>query len=383
MHVLNSEEAAVVARARELADEVLAPHAASVDSEGRFPVEAMAALAADGFYGLTIPAEFGGMGQGLGVMAAVLDELAQRCASTAMIYMMHLSGVQCLLAEPEKMGGYLREAAEGRHLTTLAFSESGSRSQFWAPVSRLAAAADGVVTLSARKSWVTSAGMADSIVASAGSLDGTGASVLLVLQNDEGLAIAGGWDSLGMRGNQSNPMSLQSVELPLAERLIGGEGQGADIMLGRALPVFLICQGAIGTGLAEAAFGAARRHIMGHGFEHTGSGLRDLPNLRASLAEMRMETDRARAYLVAVLAKAGAGDPDAMRLLLGLKAVAGETAVRVSDLAMRACGGAAFSKHLGLERVFRDSRANIVMAPTTDHLREFVGRILVDLPLFG
>jgi alkylation response protein AidB-like acyl-CoA dehydrogenase len=78
--------------------------------------------------------------------------------------------------------------------------------------------------------------MADSIVASAGSLDGQGASVLLVLQNDEGLAIAGGWDSLGMRGNQSNPMSLQSVELPLAERLIGGEGQGADIMLGRALP---------------------------------------------------------------------------------------------------------------------------------------------------
>jgi alkylation response protein AidB-like acyl-CoA dehydrogenase len=72
-----------------------------------------------------------------------------------------------------------------------------------------------------------------------------------------------------------------------------------------------------------------------------------------------------------------------MRLLLGLKAVAGETAVRVSDLAMRACGGAAFSKHLGLERVFRDSRANIVKAPTTDHLREFIGRILVDLPLFG
>jgi alkylation response protein AidB-like acyl-CoA dehydrogenase len=55
----------------------------------------------------------------------------------------------------------------------------------------------------------------------------------------------------------------------------------------------------------------------------------------------------------------------------------------VADLAMRACGGAAFSKHLGLERVFRDSRAAIVMAPTTDHLREFVGRTLVGLPLFG
>jgi alkylation response protein AidB-like acyl-CoA dehydrogenase len=57
--------------------------------------------------------------------------------------------------------------------------------------------------------------------------------------------------------------------------------------------------------------------------------------------------------------------------------------VEVADLAMRSCGGAAFSKHLGIERSFRDSRANIVMAPTTDHLREFIGRLLVGMPLFG
>ena len=69
--------------------------------------------------------------------------------------------------------------------------------------------------------------------------------------------------------------------------------------------------------------------------------------------------------------------------VLALKASSGETAVTVTDLAMRSCGGAAFSKHLGLERNFRDARAAIVMAPTTDHLREFVGRILVGLPLFG
>ena len=69
--------------------------------------------------------------------------------------------------------------------------------------------------------------------------------------------------------------------------------------------------------------------------------------------------------------------------VLAVKASSGETAVHATDLAMRACGGAAFSKHLGIERAFRDARAAIVMAPTTDHLREFVGRALCGMPLFG
>jgi alkylation response protein AidB-like acyl-CoA dehydrogenase len=60
-----------------------------------------------------------------------------------------------------------------------------------------------------------------------------------------------------------------------------------------------------------------------------------------------------------------------------------EAAVDVTDAAMRACGGAAFSKQLGLERTFRDARAGWVMAPTVDHLRDFVGKALTGLPLFG
>ncbi len=382
MYRLTTEQTALVAKARGIAETVVAAHAADVDERARFPREALDALASAGFYGLTIPAELGGLGQGLGVAAAVVDELAQRCASTAMVYMMHLAGVGCLLADTAKFDAILRAAAAGKHLTTLAFSEKGSRSQFWAPVSKAVAIANGA-TLSAEKSWVTSAGVADSIVCSAGSTDGTGATVLLVLKDDPGVSISGGWASLGMRGNQSNPMALVDVPLDFATRLIGTDGGGADIMLGKALPVFQICQTAIGAGLAEAAFAAAQKHITGHGFAHTGTKLSDLPNLRASLAQMRIETDKARAYLVAILDKLESGAPDAMLHVLAGKASSSEAAVLVADLAMRACGGAAFSKHLGLERVFRDTRAAIVMAPTTDHLKEFVGRLLVGMPLFG
>jgi len=382
MYRLTPEQEALIVKVEDLAESVIAAHAADVDEKGRFPAESMQALAEAGLYGLLVPAEFGGMGQGLRLVAVVVDCIAQHCASTAMVFMMHQCGVNCYLADPQKFAGVLREVAAGRHLSTLAFSEKGSRSQFWAPVSK-AVASGGGVKLSAEKSWVTSAGLADGIVSSCGSETGPGPAVYLVRKDDPGVTVSGGWNSLGMRGNQSNPVSYQDVPLDPAERLIGGDGKGDEIMLGKALPVFQVCQGAIGAGLAEAAFRAARQHLTGHGFEHTGTKLSDLPNLRASLAEMRMETDKARAYLVSVLDKLESGAPDAMLHVLAVKATSSEAAVRVTDLAMRACGGAAFSKHLGLERAFRDARAAIVMAPTTDHLREFVGRALVGLPLFG
>jgi len=381
MYRLTPEQQAVVDRARGIAEQEIAPVAGDVDSGCRFPSEAIAALGQAGFMGLMIPAEFGGMGQSPTVAAAVVEAIAQRCGSSAMVYMMHLCGMNCYLAEPGKFAAELRAASAGRHLSTLAFSEKGSRSQFWAPVSKVVVRG-ACFSLSAEKSWVTSAGLADGIVASSLGSDGSGASVWLVRRDDPGITISGGWDSLGMRGNQSNPMRLENVDLD-ASRLIGADGKGADIMLGKALPIFLLCQGAIGVGFAEAAFAATRQHITGHGFEHTGTKLSDLPNQRARLAQLRIEADTARAYLAAVVAKVERGDSDAMLHLLAVKAHAAEAAVRATDIAMRACGGAAFSRQLGLERVFRDARAAIVMAPTTDHLHEFVGRLLCGMPLFG
>jgi alkylation response protein AidB-like acyl-CoA dehydrogenase len=383
MYRLNPEQKAIVDQATEIADAVIADHAADVDEQGRFPVEGMQALADAGFHGLHIPKEFGGMQQDLRVLAAVVERIACRCASTAMVYMMHCSGVSCYLADPDKFSVVLRDCAAGKHLSTLAFSEKGSRSQFWAPVSRTVARDDHTILLSAGKSWVTSAGFADGIVASGGSLDGNGVSLYLVRKEDAGLSISGGWNSLGMRGNQSNPMTLENVELDLATRLIGSEGKGSDVMLGSALPTFLVCQAGIGIGIADSAFQAAQRHVTAAQFQNTGTRLMDLPNIRANLAQMKLETDKARAYLSITLDMMENNDSDAMTHVLAIKASSGETAIAVSDLAMRTCGGAAFSKHLGIERAFRDSRAAIVMAPTTDHLREFVGRLLVGLPLFG
>jgi alkylation response protein AidB-like acyl-CoA dehydrogenase len=154
------------------------------------------------------------------------------------------------------------------------------------------------------------------------------------------------------------------------------------MMLGVVLPVFQLGNAAIGVGIAEAAVQATQGHLTATRFDHLGSKLADLPNLRARLAQMRIETDRARAHLVSVIDSVENPGPLTTLLVLEIKASASETAVNVTDIGMRACGGAAFSRQLGLERFFRDSRAAIVMAPTTDVALDFIGRALCGMELF-
>ncbi|MEZ4752410.1 MAG: acyl-CoA dehydrogenase family protein [Bdellovibrionota bacterium] len=134
-------------------------------------------------------------------------------------------------------------------------------------------------------------------------------------------------------------------------------------------------------GLCRAAIGATSSHLTGTGFD-SGSKLRDLPNLRARLAQMSMRTERSRALLGLTVAMMEQPTPETPLYVLQSRLSALETAVEVTDLAMKACGGAAFSKHLGIERQFRDARAGWVMAPTVDHLEEFVGRALTGMELF-
>lgn len=383
MYRLNNEQQAIVDQVSAIADSDIAPNAARVDEEAAFPQEAIDALARNGYLGLAIAPEYGGMGQGLRVTCAVLDQIAQRCASTAMVYLMHLCGVACYAAVPERMAEYLRAAAAGEHLSTLAWSERGSRSHFWAPVSQ-AVRRDGAVTISADKSWVTSAGHANGYVVSTRWSEGTAPTetmLYLLLRDDPGLRVAGEWSGMGMRGNASAPMQIEGATAT-ADRALSDAGQGFQTMLGVVLPVFQLGVAAICTGIAEAAVQATRRHLVASRFEHLGSSLADLPNLRARLAQMRIETDRSRAHLVSVIDAVESPRLETTLLVLEVKAAASETALEVTDLGMRTCGGAAFSKHLGLERNFRDARAPVVMAPTTDHAYDFIGRILCGMELF-
>ena len=130
MYRLNEEQQRVVADAAAVADAKIKPQAAQVDADAAFPRQSIAALGERGLLGLTIPAAYGGLGQGLRTMAATIDTVAQRCPSTAMVYLMHLCGVACYAAAPDRTEHILREAAAGGICRTLAFSETGIAQPF-------------------------------------------------------------------------------------------------------------------------------------------------------------------------------------------------------------------------------------------------------------
>jgi alkylation response protein AidB-like acyl-CoA dehydrogenase len=384
-YAIDDTATALVSRASSLAREVLTRHAPEVDATPRFPEESLEQLAAQGFLGLCVPASLGGAGQGPRAFAAVVEELALGCASTAMIYVMHVAAQQAIASSAvlARRDETLRDMAAGRHLTTLAFSEPGSRSQFWAPVSRLSER-DGKLVTSARKSWVTSARHADSYVSSAqkpGAGSPLESTIYLLRRDAKGVRVAGTFDGLGLRGNDSAPVVLEDVVVDRQD-LISPLGEGAKTMLEVVLPWFNVGTAALANGLCRAAVDETSRHLQGAGFEHTGEKLRDLPALRARVAEMAVRTEQARALLGYTLGEVERPSETTPLFVLQTRLASLQAASDVTDLAMKACGGAAFSRQLTIERVFRDARAGWVMAPTVDHLKDFIGKALTGLPLF-
>jgi alkylation response protein AidB-like acyl-CoA dehydrogenase len=375
----------LVNAAAALARDIAGRRAGEVDAEARFPRESLEALAGQGFLGLCVAKELGGKGEGPRTFVAAVEELAQGCGSTAMVYVMHVSAAQAIAASETLAArdDILREMASGRHLTTLALSEKGSRSQFWAPVSELAPSGDHF-TVTASKSWVTSAGHARTYVASArqpraaSPLETT---LFLARPDARGVKVAGRFDGLGLRGNDSSPVAMDALEVR-RDDLLTAQGAGSKMTLEVILPWFALGTAAMGNGLARAAVAATAAHLTSAGFEHTGEKLRDLPTLRARLAQMSVRTEQSRALLGYTLGEVENPSDTTPLYVLQARLAAIEAALEVTDLAMKACGGAAFSRQLPLERLFRDARAGWVMAPTADHLQDFVGKALTGLPLF-
>jgi len=365
---------------------VIRENAGAVDEAGRFPRENIDALAAAGLLGLCVPAEAGGAGESMRTFAAVVEEIATACPSTAMIYVMHVTAAQAVASSGTLTGRdeILRDIAAGRHLTTLAFSETGSRSHFWAPVSRLDSDGNGGFITTASKSWVTSADHADTYVSSAqrpGAESPLESTVYLVRRGAAGVRTAGTFRGLGLRGNDSAPVALEQLHVDAAD-LISPQGEGANTMLQVVLPWFAIGTAAMANGIGRATLDRTAQHLQGTGFAHTGTALRDLPTLRARLADMSVRVAQSRALLGHALRVIESGAETAPLFVLQARLSAIESACDVTDLAMKACGGAAFSRQVDVERFFRDARAGWVMAPTADHLRDFIGRALTGLPLF-
>src|ERR1043166_3266647 len=331
---------AALLKAREIASSVLAPSAGPNDTAGKFFTEAVQSLGESGLLGLLLPGDVGGAGLGPRAFADVTTTFAEADASVAMVYVMHICATATIAASTAPaVAPVLQEIAAGRHLSTLAFSEPGSRSHFWAPLSRAQRNGAGV-HISAKKSWVTSAGHAQSYVVSTLAPEGAGptdSTLYLVAAGTRGISVAGPWDGLGLRANASAPVALEDCEVA-ADFQLTDDGAGFPAMLNVVLPLFNLGTSAVALGICRAAVAGTASHLKNATFEHLGQTLGEaLPNLRAQLADMQMDTDGLAARIDDLVDHLEKPNDATMLRVLETKAAAGEVAIRVTSTAMRVC----------------------------------------------
>lgn len=378
----------LIGRAESIALEELAPRAEKVDKEGKWPEKSIHALQKAGLGGLVIPSEFGGHGKGLTEIVKVCEVLGQQCASTALCFGMHLVGSAVLAAKatPRQQEKYLVPIAEGNHLTTLSLSEPGTGSNFYIPQAELTTREDGGYCLNGTKSFVTNGGYADSYVTSVVIPDPNrpiGQFSAVVVSNDaDNIEWTDHWKGIGMKGNASRTMEIDDLHVP-KEDLLGEEGDQIWYIFEVVVPYFLTAMSGTYLGIAQAALDEAVDHLKQRTHTHSGKSLAQQPIVQHRVGELWGKVASVRQLIYSAAAKGDAGSSKALLSLLSAKAEVAECVVEVVNEVMTLMGGKAYAKGGKIERLLRDARASHVMAPPTDLLRSWAGRVLLDVPLLG
>jgi alkylation response protein AidB-like acyl-CoA dehydrogenase len=377
---------AIIKQTEEIATRVAGVEARAVDREARWPATSLRAIQNAGLAGLVVSEECGGLGQGLFGLARVCEVLSQACASTSLCFGMHCVAAAVIGAKAtaDQKERFLRPIAGGKHLTTLALSEPGTGSHFYYPQTKLAEVNGATLRLNGVKSFVTNGGFADSYVVSTASADPLSPpgefSCVVVPENARGITWGALWDGMGMRGNSSRTAELREVEIP-RNNLLGEEGDQIWYVFNVVAPYFLIAMSGTYLGIANSAFGEARAHLAGRKYDHSSSSLAEVSVLQHRLGAMWAVIERTRQLVYYAAMQGDRGADDALPALCAAKAEAAECVVNVVNEALTLTGGIAYRSDSALERHLRDARASHVMAPTTDVLRVWAGRSLLDLPL--
>ena len=368
----------VLAEVRDLAGSLIAPGAAEIDRESRFPDDHLSALGEVGALGLLVPGEHGGAGAGLVALAAACEVIGGACASTGMVFLMHsVTAATVAGGGGESAAGLLEGMASGEVLGTLAFSERGTGAHFYAPELR-AERRNGSVRVSGRKSFVTAGGHADLMLVLLQSA-GEGLDCYAVRKDTPGVSFDGSWEGLGMRGNSSIAVEFGDVALDDDAR-IGEAGGAAGLVFGVVAPTFLVGLAAVNIGIAQAALASALEHAKSRRYPD-GSALVEVATVQHALAQMDIDVRAARALLQEAARLADVGDVGALVPLMESKVLCTDTAARVTQAALELCGGQGYTPALPIERHLRDARAGAVMAPTNGVLRTWSAKAITGIPV--
>jgi alkylation response protein AidB-like acyl-CoA dehydrogenase len=374
----------------ELCQQEMRDNAKRSDDELKFPRRNLELLGEHGFLALTVPEEYGGLGQNHVAYSMVCETIARYgCASTAMCYVMHIGAVNAIMlrATPALIDKYIRPLNSGK-IGTLSYSDPETGSHFWYPISSGAERVNGGFRVRKKASWTTSAGFADFYVVQTTSPDFKGYDDLsvFVVDAEDAHAQPALWDALGLRGNQSGGLDVNG-EIP-AEQIVGPVGDGAESNDESVDPWFLVGSSSVWNGIAMGAVDIAKRHTTRKRHVDVGLRVADYPTIQDYVGEAVIDTNACRVFSLSVadaMDRATDGNQRVLRpgttaraaylhWAWQIKFAAAKNVAHVVDKMLHACGGSGYKRDMELERYLRDAKAGWVMGPTNEVLRQFVGK---------
>jgi alkylation response protein AidB-like acyl-CoA dehydrogenase len=364
------------------------------DDNLEYPRANLELLGRHGFLGLTVPTEYGGLGQDHVAFAMTAETIARYgCASTAMCYVMHMGAVNTIMqrATPELIDKYIRPLSTGK-IGTLSYSDPETGSHFWYPISSGATRTQDGYVVRKKASWTTSGGFADFYVIQTTSPDFSGYDDLsvFVIDGEDVASDPSTWDALGLRGNQSGPIRIEDVAIPKTQ-IVGPEGDGAASNDESVDPWFLIGSSAVWSGIAMGAIDIAKRQATRKRHVDVGLRVADYPTIQDYVGEALMDTNASRMFTFSVAqAMDNATEHNTVQAPPGefaranflhwawqIKFEAAKNAHLVVDKMLHVCGGTGYKRDMELERYLRDAKAGWVMGPTNEVLRQFVGKAVL------
>ena len=362
----------------DLAEKQIAPHAADVDQNSRYPIEAAKALQDAGFAAAHVPVEFGGQGADALATVIIIEEVARFCAASSLIPAVNkLGSVPIILAgNQSQKTKYLSALAKGQGFSyCLSESDAGSD----AAAMKTKAVKDGNDwLLSGSKKWISNAGISDfyTVLASTDMAKGAkGISAFIVEKSDAGVSFGAPEKKMGFKGSPTREVYFDQVRLP-ADRLLGQEGAGFSIAM-QTLDHTRITIAAQAVGIAQGAFEIAKKYA--HERKQFGKEIFDFQAVQFMLANMAMQIAAARQLTYAAAVKSERGESDLTFYSAACKCFATDVAMQVTTDAVQVLGGYGYVNDYPVERMMRDAKLTQIYEGTNQIQRLVMARNLETL----
>jgi isovaleryl-CoA dehydrogenase len=357
------------------AAEQIAPLAAGIDADDRFPRELWPAMGELGLHGITVAEEDGGLGLGYLEHVIACEEVSRASASVGLSYGAHSN--LCVnqiarWANPEQKAKYLPKLISGEHVGSLAMSEAGAGSDVVGMKLRADAVQGGYV-LNGTKFWITNATHADTLVVYAKTGEGSrGITTFLIEKDMPGFSIGQKIDKMGMRGSPTAELVFDDCEVPEAN-VMGPPNGGVGVLMS-GLDYERTVLAGIQLGIMQACLDVVIPYVRER--KQFGKAIGSFQLMQAKIADMYVALNSARAYVYAVARACDAGKTtrfDAAGAIL----LASENAFKVAGEAVQALGGAGYTKDWPVERFLRDAKLLDIGAGTNEIRRMLIGRELI------